>query len=165
MPTGRRRRWRCRVFPSCSAFCHHGFDVGHGLGVAWVMMSQPSAVTRASSSMRMPMFQKASGHAVGRADVGARFDGQDVARNKVAPLAADLVFARVMHVEAEPVAGAMHVELTVAGFEGGVEAAGEEAEVDEALGEHAGRASWAGVPAAPGRISAMAAAWAARTSS
>jgi hypothetical protein len=48
-----------------------------------------------------------------------------------------------VHVEAQPVAGAVHVELAVAaGFEHAVEAALEQAQVEEALGEHPVAASW-----------------------
>jgi hypothetical protein len=71
-----------------------------------------------------------------------------------------------VHVEAQPVAGAVHVELAVAaGFEHAVEAALEQAQVDEALGEHPGGGVVGAFQPAPGRVTAMAAAWAASTSS
>src|SRR3954466_3813327 len=74
------------------------------------------------------------GYVVGGADVEARLDGECHAGREVAPLAGALVVAGVVHVEAEPVARAVHVEALV-GFllERLVERAGEELELQHAL--------------------------------
>ena len=58
-PTGPARR--SADHDAASAWARMRFSISSiCLGAAAVMSSQPSAVTRASSSMRMPMFQKAS---------------------------------------------------------------------------------------------------------
>src|SRR5690606_37037143 len=77
------------------------------------------------------------GHVVGGADVAAGLDGQHHALGERAPVAAELVFAGVVHIHAQPVAGAVHVEAAVvAVFQHAVQAAIDEAEVEHALGEH-----------------------------
>src|SRR6266853_5858778 len=58
------------------------------------------------------------GYIVGRADVAARLHGQDHARFEAAPLPARFVFSGVVHVQAKPMPGAMHVEaLVILGFD------------------------------------------------
>ena len=59
------------------------------------------------------MFQNSFGNARRRSDVDARLDGEHHARFQHAPFAADLVVADIMHVEAEPVPGAMAEKLQV----------------------------------------------------
>ena len=56
---------------------------------------------------------EALGHVLGRPDVAARLDGERHARPERLPFAAVLVVAGVVHVEPEPVPGAMHVEALV----------------------------------------------------
>src|SRR5574343_863766 len=80
------------------------------------------------------------GNVVGRADVEAGLDSDGHARLQGRPLLADLVFAGVVHVEPEPVAGAVHVETAeIALFDQVVEVAVEQLEVDQTLGQHADR--------------------------
>src|ERR1700694_678030 len=52
-------------------------------------------------------------HIVGGTDIEAWLDGQDHARGKRAPLARALVIAGIVHVEAQPVPGAVHIEALV----------------------------------------------------
>ena len=69
-------------------------------------------------------------HVGGRADVAAGFDGQHHARQQRTPFAAELVFARIVDIHAQPVAGAVHVEAAiVALFHDFVEAALEQAKI------------------------------------
>jgi hypothetical protein len=76
--------------------------------------SAPARVTSTSSSMRMPMPHHFFGDAArARRDVEAGLDRQHHARLEHAPLVADLVVADVVHVHAQPVAGAVHVEAAV----------------------------------------------------
>ena len=77
--------------------------------------ARPLAVTSTSSSMRTPMFQKRFGTLSRRADVEARLDGEHHAGLQLARTCPSMhVVAGVVHVQAEPVAGAVHVELLVA---------------------------------------------------
>src|SRR5690554_2240266 len=70
-------------------------------------------------------------------DVAARLNGHDHTRDEVAPFAVLFVLACVMHVAAEPMARAVHVETAVvARFENGLKAALEQAEIQHALREH-----------------------------
>src|SRR5258708_23109645 len=79
-------------------------------------------------------------HVVRRADVEPRLDGEHHAGLQLAPLALLHVVAGVVDVEAQPVAGAMHVELLVrAVLEHLVHAALSELQVDEAPHQHAPR--------------------------
>ncbi len=107
------------------------------LGASAVSTSQPASVTSTSSSMRTPMSRSALGHVVRGADVQAGLDGERHARRQRAPLAGALVVARVVHVQAEPVPGAVHVEALV-GFllQHRIQAAREELEIEHALREH-----------------------------
>ncbi len=83
-------------------------------GVAAVKFSCPVAVTITSSSMRTPMFQKCLGHVVGGTNVSARLDGEHHAGTQLLRRALHLVQPGVVHVHAEPVPRAVHVELLVA---------------------------------------------------
>src|SRR6266581_5848311 len=76
-------------------------------------------------------------HAVGRANVAAWFDRQHHARLELAPLPATLVFADVMHIHAEPVAGAMH-EKALVGFrlKDAVDAAEQQLQVEHPAGQN-----------------------------
>ena len=79
-----------------------------------------------------------SARAAGEVQPG--LDGQGHARLEHAPVAADLVVADVVHVHAEPVTGPVHVVLRVGAFlDERVEAALEQAELDQPLGEDAHR--------------------------
>ena len=84
------------------------------LGTAAVMTSGSPRVTTTSSSMRMPMPRHFARHALGiRRDVDARFDRDDHAGFEFAELAIDAVVADVVHVEAEPMPGLVHVETAI----------------------------------------------------
>src|SRR4051812_31858290 len=56
------------------------------------------------------------GHVVGAADVEARLNGQRHARRERAPCPRALVVAGVMHVQAEPMARAVHVKALIGFF-------------------------------------------------
>src|SRR6266480_2478435 len=79
-------------------------------------------------------------HIVGGTDVEAGLDRQHHARREAAPLSRALVIAGIVHVEAQPVPGAVHIEALV-GFllEDLVERSGNELEVEHALREDANR--------------------------
>ena len=55
----------------------------------------------------MPMFQNSFGILRRGPNVDSRFDGQRHARLQHAPLAADFVVAHIVHIQPEPMAGAM----------------------------------------------------------
>src|SRR4051812_33144873 len=76
-------------------------------------------------------------NAVASLYIAARFYRKDHARLELAPFAIALVIPRVVHVEPEPVAGAVHIVFAVrARLDHGVDAALTQAEVDHALSEH-----------------------------
>ena len=91
--------------------------------------------------MRMPMPWNLFGtpRRAGR-DVDAGLDGQRHARLEHAPFVADLVVADVVHVHAEPVAGAVHEELAIGAVSSSFATrALEQAELDQALRDDAHR--------------------------
>ena len=73
-------------------------------------------------------------------DVQAGLDGEDHAGLERARGAVEAIVADVVHVHAEPVSGAVHVELTVVVHGQRVgHATGQELQIDEPLGQHAPR--------------------------
>src|SRR6266403_1501170 len=79
-------------------------------------------------------------HIAGGTDIEAGLDRQHHARREAAPLSRTLVIAGIVHVEAQPVPGAVHIEALV-GFllEDLVERSGKKPEVEHALREDANR--------------------------
>src|SRR5438309_4864949 len=77
-------------------------------------------------------------HIAGGTDIEAGLDRQHHARREAAPLSRALVIAGIVHVEPQPVPGAVHIEALV-GFllEDLVERSGNKPQVEHALGEHA----------------------------
>src|SRR3954468_19674231 len=78
------------------------------------------------------------GHVIRRAHVKAGLDGERHPGDERTPLARALVFARVVHIQAEPVASSVHIEALV-GFllQHRVERAAEQFQIKHALREHA----------------------------
>src|SRR5258708_5531829 len=88
------------------------------------------------------------GHVVGRADVAARLHGQDHARLEAAPLPARFVFSGVVHVQAEPMPGAMHVEaLVILGLDHFFDGAVAQPQIDESSSESLHRSIVRFIPA------------------
>src|SRR5258708_1371195 len=79
-------------------------------------------------------------HIAGGTDIEAGLDRQHHARREAAPLSRTLVIAGIVHVEAQPVPGAVHIEALV-GFllEDLVERPGKKLKVEHALREDANR--------------------------
>ena len=103
------------------------------LGIAAVRLSWPSAVTRMSSSMRTPMPRNSGGTVRVRGDVEPGLDGEHHAGRERARRAVLRVDADVVHVHAQPVAGAVHVELLVgARLDQRRDLAGQQAQLDHA---------------------------------
>src|SRR5258706_1213815 len=91
------------------------------------------------------------GYVVGRADVAARLHGQDHARLEAAPLPARFVFSGVVHVQAEPMPGSMHVEaLVVLGLDHFFDGAVAQSQIDESPGESLHRSVVRFIPAIAG---------------
>src|SRR5262245_37815131 len=91
------------------------------------------------------------GYALGRPNVAARLDGERHPGLEPPPLAARLVLARVVHVEAEPVPGAVHVEAPVVfRLDHLVDRSRAQSEIDEPARERCYRRVVRGVPAIAG---------------
>src|SRR6185369_9981590 len=138
MPTGPAPRIRTSTGSTTgSVMTHHFLDFddafrGRGVDMAAVV-GNPHVVLDADADAG-----QGGRNVVGRSDVEAGFDSQRHARHQFRPFVADLVFAGIVYVEAEPVTGAVHVEaLVVALLDQVVAVAGEQLEVDQALGQHA----------------------------
>jgi hypothetical protein len=99
-----------------AGIAHQRFDFRHSLGrfggdhFAGVARHD-HVVFDADADVAQPLR-----HVVGRADVEPRLDRERHAGLERAPLPGGLVFARVVHVEAEPVSRAVHVEALVGFF-------------------------------------------------
>src|SRR5260221_13254512 len=132
----RPRRWRRRGAP-CSAIEDRALDVLDGLRA---LGGEDFAALRGDQHIVLDAHADVPewlGNVVRRADVKARLDGEHHAGPQLAPLALLHVVACVVHVEAEPVAGAVHVELLVrVVLEHLVDAAFAKLEVDEPLHQH-----------------------------
>ena len=85
--------------------------------VLWARRRSARCARRGSPARRprcgMPMPRSAAARPGARRDVEARLDRQHHPRLQHPPLLAELVVADVVHVHAQPVAGAVHVELAV----------------------------------------------------
>src|SRR3954471_3194572 len=110
-PTGPAPRMRTSV-PG-AGIAHQRFDFGDTLGGFGrddlaCPLGDDHIVLDADADVAQPLR-----HVVGCADIEARFHGERHAGLEPSPLPGPLVFARVVHVEPEPVSGAMHVEALV----------------------------------------------------
>src|SRR5512139_1054258 len=126
------RTSRTTATPASGA--HERFDLGNGLGR---VRGDDLAALRRDHRVVLDAHAdvpEALRHAVRGAHVASGLDRQHHARFERAPLSVALVVAAVVHVHAQPVAGAVHVEAAVvARFDHPVDAAAAQAEIDEAL--------------------------------
>src|SRR2546421_10172090 len=123
-----------RIRTSGSGIAHQGFDIVDALRRLGskhfaAALGDEDIVFDAHADIAQPFRNVVRG-----ADVQSRLDGERHAGGERAPAARTFVFARVVHVEAEPVPGAVHV-VALIGFllENLLEGTREQLEIDQTL--------------------------------